>query len=204
MLKLMSFINKEMNQQADFEKIEQETKNKVKEVFFDGKILKDGADDPTIRPNIFLAYYIYPELLDKNEWETVFDNSLKKLWFNWGGLSTIDKSSPLFCENYTGEDNKSYHRGDSWFFVNNIAAICLNDLNEEKYRKYVDKIIEASTKDMLYLGISGRPSELSSAAKLEAKASLCQLWSAATYIEIMQALHEKKKKKTDEIKFEVR
>ncbi len=186
MLKFMNYLDAYYKQPQEFNALEQQTKQKVRELFFDGSILKDGKDDSTIRPNIFLTFYLYPELLTNEEWEKVFDNSLSKLWLDWGGLSTIDKSNPLFCANYTGEDNKSYHRGDSWFFINNIAAICLYSLNKNKYKEYIEKIIDASTKDMLYNGAIGRPSELSSASSQNAEASIFQLWSVSSYIEMME------------------
>ncbi|MEM4397850.1 MAG: amylo-alpha-1,6-glucosidase, partial [Candidatus Woesearchaeota archaeon] len=180
-----------LREQKSFE-FEEKVKQKVKNAFFDGKILKDGInnkDDFTIRPNIFLACYVYPELLNKEEWETVFDNSLESLWLDWGGLSTIDKKDPLFCNNYTGEDNKSYHRGDSWFFINNIAAICMLKINKEKYKFYIEKIINASTEDILYKGAISRASELSSASEQKAEASLFQLWSVATFIELIYEIN---------------
>ncbi len=186
MLKLINYLDSLLKQQPEYKELEQQTKSKVKELFFDGNILKDGKDDPTIRPNIFLAYYVYPEVLEKEEWEKVFDNSLKKLWLDWGGLTTIPKDSPLFCSNYSGEDTKSYHRGDSWFFINNIAALSLLKLNKNKYKNYIEKIINASTTDILYNGVIGRPSELSSASELKGEASIFQLWSAATYIELLR------------------
>ena len=187
-LKLSNYIDKILQKNPEFLDLELRTKQKVKNTFFVNGILKDGSDDETVRPNIFLAYYIYPELLDKKEWEEVFDNSINKLWLDWGGLSTIDKESPLFKEEYSGEDNISYHRGDSWFFVNNIAAISLARLNIGKYTSYVDKINQASTKDILFNGAIGRPSEISSAKNQRAQGSLFQLWSAATYIELITTL----------------
>ncbi len=186
MLKLINYIDELLKQQPEFKELEQQTKDKVKDLFFQNNILKDGKDDPTIRPNIFLAYYIYPELLEKEEWEKVFENSLKKLWLDWGGLTTIQKDSPLFCKNYTGENNISYHRGDSWFFVNNIAALSLLKINKEKFKEHIEKIINASTTDILYNGAIGRPSELSSASELRGEASIFQLWSAAIYIELLR------------------
>ena len=92
----------------------------------------NGQTDYTQRPNVFLAYYIYPNLLKKTAWNKVFDNALRKLWLPWGGVATIDKDSHLFQGEYTGQDNKSYHRGDSWFFLNNMTAICMRKLDCER------------------------------------------------------------------------
>ncbi len=70
---------------------EKELKEKVLEKFWNGIYLKDRANDDSVRPNLFIAAYVYPELLSKKEWTTCFDYVLPKLWLNWGGLSTINK-----------------------------------------------------------------------------------------------------------------
>jgi predicted glycogen debranching enzyme len=184
MLNFSNYLDRLTGRKESHKETEEKTKLKVLESFFKGDILKDGTNDETIRPNIFLACYIYPELLTKPEWERVFDLALERLWLEWGGLSTIDKSSKLFCQNYTGEDNRSYHRGDSWFFINNIAAICMLRLNKKKYAQKIEKITTASTSDILWKGILGRASEISSASVQKAEGSLFQLWSCATYVEM--------------------
>ncbi|MEM3374599.1 MAG: amylo-alpha-1,6-glucosidase [Candidatus Woesearchaeota archaeon] len=185
MLRLANYIDRLLIKKQTYYEFEEVVREKVKKDFFENGTLKDGKDDNTIRPNLFLACYVYPELLTKEEWESVFDKAIERLWLDWGGFSTIDKNHRLFSPYYTGEDNKSYHRGDSWFFLNNIAAICMCKINKEKYKSYIDKIIESSTYDILYDGAIARPSELSSANNQEANASLFQLWSAATYIELL-------------------
>ncbi|MFT4305064.1 MAG: amylo-alpha-1,6-glucosidase, partial [Candidatus Woesearchaeota archaeon] len=168
-----------------FEKKEIKMKNKVKKEFFNENILFDGLNDETIRPNIFLAYYIYPNLLNKEEWEKVFDNSLNSLWLNWGGLSTIDKKSNLYFKFHTGQNNMSYHRGDSWYFVNNLAAICLIKLNLNKYKNYIKEILNASTKEILQIGAIGELSEISSSEIQEPFGCFGQAWSNATFIELI-------------------
>lgn len=191
MYKLMKQLCTLTGNAAKYEKyddLETVTARKVKEIFFHD-YLYDGREDPTIRPNVFLAYYIYPELLTKKEWQKCFDRVLPALWLEWGGISTIDKSNPLFTPEYTGENDKSYHRGDSWFFVNNIAAMSLFDVNNKKYKKYVDKIVEASKKDVLFKGMVGHCSEVSSAKIQKAEGSPVQAWSAATLIELIHVLH---------------
>ena len=129
----------ELTQNQKYKIIENLLRNKVRENFWNGKILADGLNDFTIRPNIFIAAYVYPELLANKEWETCFNNSQKSLWLDWGGLSTIDKSNPLFTSESTGENKKSYHRGDSWFWINNMAAIQLNKINKNKFNKQIKK-----------------------------------------------------------------
>ncbi|MGV8140815.1 MAG: amylo-alpha-1,6-glucosidase [Candidatus Woesearchaeota archaeon] len=184
--------------------LEEETKKIVRESFLrriDGKLyLNDGYDCPlsdVIRPNIFLAYYIYPDLLSPKEWIEVFDNALSRLWCEWdmgenlkgGGLSTIDKMHPLYQPTYTGIDNKSYHRGDSWFWVNNVAAVAMYRLDKEHYKEHILKIITASSQDILYWGFIGYSSELASSGWFKSGGCLCQTWSIATFIELMHEVY---------------
>lgn len=178
---------------ALYEKKEMNLKRKVRDKFWDGSILADGYDpetewvDKTIRPNIFLAYYIYPDLLSNDEWETCFRRSLYDLWLDWGGLATISKKNPAFKNKHTGENPQSYHQGDSWFFVNNLAAIAMNRLNSGKFSYEINKILEASREDLLWNGAVGHHSEVSSAKVLRPEGAISQAWSFATYLE---AMHE--------------
>ena len=147
-------------------------------------------NDFTIRPNIFIAAYVYQELLTNKEWETCFNNALKYLWLDWGGLSTIDKSNPLFTSESTGENKKSYHRGDSWFWVNNLAALTLSRINNKKFDKNIKKIIDASTEEILWKGCIGCHSELSSAKELSSKGCFNQAWSNAMFIELIDEIFQ--------------
>lgn len=160
-------------------------KNKVLEKFWNGNILADGAGDFMIRPNIFIAAYAYPGLLKKEEWTACLDNALKALWLEWGGLSTIDKGNPLFTASNTGEDSRSYHRGDSWFWINNLAALVMHKTDKDKFRKNIRKIIDASTEEILWKGCIGCHSELSSAKQLESNGCWSQAWSSAMFIEMV-------------------
>ena len=117
-----------------------------------------------------------------------FENSLKSLWLGWGGLSTIDINNKLFTDDHTGEINKSYHRGDSWFWLNNLAAIELNKINPKKFQNQIQKIISASTEDILWKGCIGCASELSSAKELKSQGCFNQAWSDAMYIEMVEEI----------------
>ncbi len=181
----------QLTKKKEYKKLEEWLRNKVREKFWNGRILADGLEDFTIRPNIFLACYIYPELLTREEWEMCFDNSIPRLWLDWGGLSTIDKSHPLFRSEQTGEAPWSYHRGDSWFWINNLAAIVMHRINKEKFESYIKKIVEASREDILWKGIIGAHSELSSAKEQRAEGCLNQAWSSAMFVEMMEELREK-------------
>ena len=160
---------------------------------FDGVII-DGYNfehhkDKSIRPNVFLAAYVAPDLFTNDELERMCDYYLQQLWQDWGGLATLSKESSLFQPMYTGQNNMSYHRGDSWHFVNHLAACMLLRVNKDKYNSYVEQIIRASTKDILELGWAAHMSELSSATRQDASASLMQTWSVATFIELVKKKH---------------
>lgn len=160
-------------------------------------IHQDGTPDVIKRPNVFLAAYIYPDLLSQEEWEKTFDEHLDSLWLSWGGLATLDKNDRSFHPKHTGEADyegvehvpHSYHQGDSWFWINNIAAIAMHKINPNKYHPYIKKIFEASSNDILKKGIPGHASELSSASLLLPGGSPVQLWSAATFMELYRELN---------------
>lgn len=171
-----------------YSRIENDMRRKVKYAFYNNGVLYDGFSDPTIRPNIFLAYYIYPKLLSNSEWKLVFKNTLRSIWLDWGGVSTIDKLHPLFCNEYSGQDDKSYHRGDSWYFLNNIVVICLYRLDKTMFSRYITQIVEASTEEVLRLGALGCHSEVSSAKQKRSEGAISQAWSMATYIEMINEL----------------
>jgi len=179
-----------------YSKLEKELKMKVREKFWNGKTLADGFNpesgraDFTIRPNIFLAAYTYPDLLNKREWVRCFENVLPKLWLGWGGVATIDKEHPSFHCQYTGEIPGSYHQGDSWFYLNNLAALVLDRTDRRKFRDYIGKIFEASTEETLWRGIIGYHSELSSAQSFQSQGCLAQSWSAALFIELFTVLNK--------------
>lgn len=156
----------------------------VRKEFWQKGCLLDGVGDSTIRPNLFLAYYLYPCLLSQNQWLSCFDKALESLWLDWGGLSTIDRKSSLFNDCYSGEVPTSYHHGDSWFWINNIAALSMKRLSARKYQDFIQKIIKSSQEDILWHQALGHGSELSCASKFSPQASISQAWSMATYIEL--------------------
>lgn len=157
--------------------------------YFKNDLLNDGLNDPTVRPNIFLAYYFLPRLLRRKDWEKVFDMALNKLYMPWGGLSTIDKDDSRFSPFYTGEDPISYHQGDSWFFINNIAAMALLEVNAQKFSYAIKSIVQASTEDILWRHVPGHASELSSASTFSPAGSPMQLWSCASLYELLKKLY---------------
>lgn len=175
---------------GDSDPYEEVLRNKVRKEFFRNGYLWDGKNDPTKRPNIFIAAYVYPELLSLREWKNCIKNILPHIWLDWGGLSTIEKNSPLFTSKHTGENPQSYHRGDSWFWINNLAAIVMYQIDKNLFRDYIYKILQASTWENLYYGITGSSAELSSANELKSEGCLCQAWSNAMYIELINEIYK--------------
>jgi len=187
MLKIYSLAYKITNQEK-YLLLEKKLLQQVRRLFWTGKYLKDNTEKDIIRPNIFLAYYIYPKILNAEQWIKSFDYHLERLWLNWGGLASIDKKHSLFNLNHTGEFPVSYHRGDSWFWINNIAAICMQNLNQNIFSDKIKKIEKASTEDFLWCRALGHSSELSSAKDFQPNGSVSQAWSTATYIELLSKL----------------
>lgn len=175
-----------------YSEFEQSLKERIKAGYFRGGYLHNEPHEDKVTSNIFMAYYFYPDLFLDYEWEEIFDNSLKRLKTSWGGISTLDWKDPRFEPNYTGENDVSYHHGDSWQWINNMAAIVLNDLNEQKYRSVIKGILLSSTNDILKFGAVGYGSEISSASAQRAEGCLAQLWSSSVYIEMVDKLFGRK------------
>ncbi|MFC1691258.1 amylo-alpha-1,6-glucosidase [Nanoarchaeota archaeon] len=165
-------------------KLEETLRKKTVENFWNGKYLKDGIEDDSIRPNVFIAHYVYPHLLSNKQWLVCFREVLDRLWNDWGGISTIDKKSELYQPTHTGENDISYHNGDSWFWLNNLAGLCMTKVSKERFKRKIKKIIEASSGDILWNSNLGTHSEISSSSKLEGKGCFNQAWSNAMFIEL--------------------
>ncbi len=191
-LKMYNLAAKLTGERKYFE-LEHNLSKKVREYFFNGISLKDGIDDKEVRPNIFLAFYIYPELLFRHEWESVFSHAMDYILLDWGGFSSISKNSSLFCGEYRGcaEPNQSYHRGDSWYFMNNMAVIALKKVDFHKFEKNIKKILDTSTKEILWSGMLGHHAEISSANKFTSDGCFAQSWSSALYVEAIDEFLKK-------------
>ncbi|KKR36181.1 MAG: hypothetical protein UT66_C0001G0005 [candidate division CPR2 bacterium GW2011_GWC1_39_9] len=155
--------------------------------------ITDILSDDTARPNIFLAAFFAPEILTNKEWEKCFDKVLPKLWLSWGGLASVEKGSPFYKDISSGESNQSYHNGDSWFMVNNIAALVLWNVNHRKYGRFIGKILEASTEEILYHNLIGHAGEISSAKSLDSWGCGSQAFSASTYLYLVRNMDIRKK-----------
>lgn len=168
------------------EKLDLIEKFKSYKVFLKTKIISNLYNESEIySPNMFLAYFFIKDIFNEIEWQCFFDKIIEKNYLDWGGFSTIDKNNINFKIKHTGENPSSYHSGDSWFFINNIGAWCLKDLNYKKFENIISKIKEASLKNLLELKVPGFMSELSSAESLKHEGSLIQLWSMASLLKIL-------------------
>lgn len=163
-------------------------RGKIRQHFFRNSYLHDGLGDPTKRPNVFLAYLLQPELLNQDSWQHCFDAVLSSLRCPWGGLSSLDQSHALYHPYSTGEDNQSYHNGDSWFFINNLTAIALHRLNQSYYGKTIVDILQSSTQEILWEHLIGQPGEISSAAELDSYGCGIQAFSAGTYLALLNQM----------------
>ncbi len=187
-------LSKRFKERRFYATMESEMKKKVRKHFFNGKTLFDGYDpvknvtDETTRANIFISAYIYPQLLSRREWIKCFDNALSELWLPWGGIAGLSVKDSRFHLDHSGEDPQSYHNGDSWFYVNNITALVLHRFHKKRYASQIKKIMEASKKEMAWMGAVGRHGEVSSARELRSEGSPLQAWSAATYLEASQEI----------------
>ena len=186
-LKIYDFLYK-LTKNDQYKILREDLRNKVRAKFYVDEILMDSLENKTIRSNVFLAAYLYPELLNKEEWEKCFDKILPKLYLEWGGISSVDKTSDGFIPNDTGENSASYHNGNSWYWVNNLTALVLYRLNPHKYSSYINAIMEASANEILYSGICGHHSEISSAEKQTSSGCGAQLWSSAMYLEVFDEI----------------
>lgn len=167
---------------------EKETLN----TFFKNGALSDAPDDDTVRPNVFLAYYLYPELLAKDDWEKCFDRILSELYLSWGGISSVSQADKKFICEDEGENCPAYHNGDSWYFLNNLAAAALYEINPTRYSRYINEIMEASTREILYMGAIGHHGEVSSAESQQSLGCGAQLWSSAMYLGFFDAVMKDK------------
>jgi hypothetical protein len=191
MYRLAKDLARSPREQERYAALESALLNLVRARFWDGQCLADGFDprsgetDRTVRPNIFLAAYFYPKLLDKTDWIKCFKYVLPKLWLDWGGLASVDKNSPEFHATHTGEDPASYHNGDSWFYLNDIAAIVMGRFDPKRFDYNIKKIFEAGSYDLLWSGISGFAAELSPASRFDSAGSPAQAWTSAAFLELL-------------------
>jgi hypothetical protein len=172
----------------DFEEL---LRIKIRSSYVQNGILYSNLDCDKITYEVFSTYYFCPDLFSKVEWEEIFDRSLMVLRNDWHGISSLSSNHKHFVDEHSGQDGKSRDLGDSFFYMNNLAAICLNDLNSSKYSSIINKILLSSTHDILECGSVGYSSELSSSSEKKSEGNLAQLTSSTSYIELVDKLFYK-------------
>lgn len=163
--------------------------NLIREHFYKNGYLWDGLGDPTKRPNVYLAYLLQPELLNQNGWISCFEKINQVTNLEWGGLSSIDKTDPRFHAYSTGQDNQSYHNGDSWFLINNLAAVAMHRLNEKHFGKIIMEILQGSTNEILFENMIGHPGEIASAAETASWGCGIQAFAGGPYLALLKELN---------------
>lgn len=149
--------------------------------------LVDGLDDAfqpdrAVRPNAFLTFLLQPDLLEHDEWHAAFRHALAALETPWGGLRSLDRNDPASQPYSTGENNRSYHLGDSWMFVNNLAAAALLRHGHADFQPKALALLNASREELLTQHFLGYPAEIASAADGASWGCGIQAWSAGTYL----------------------
>lgn len=167
---------------------QQELRVRVREEFFVDEKLCDQAGVVLARPNAFIAAYVYPQLLSVGEWRGVFSWLIDRLWLSWGGFATIDVDNELFCLEHAGVSDVSYHRGDSWYWLNALAGVVLS--SHEQFRVYAQEVVSSCERELSCLGVVGRLSEISSASEQVAFGCFSQAWSASMLLELLSCLEE--------------
>jgi len=160
----------------------------VREHFFHDGYLWDGLGDATKRANVFLAYLLQPDLLTEEEWKSCFSTVIAATSTPWGGLTSLDRSHPAFQPESTGQNNLSYHNGDSWFFVNNLAATALHRCDAHVYAQTINRILRSSTDEILWQNFLGQPGEIASADSGTSWGCGIQAFSAGAYLFLLNEL----------------
>jgi hypothetical protein len=143
------------------------------------RIIKKIKENP-IDVNLVFAFLFLEDIFTLDEWRNFFEKLLKENYLLWGGLATLPLNNPKFLDEDDGEKAKAYHQGDSWYFLNNLLAYSLSKIDFQKFKNFIQKIIESSFLDLFFDGALGWSSEISSAKERKSEGSLVQTWSIAS------------------------
>jgi hypothetical protein len=143
------------------------------------RIIKKIKENP-IDVNLVFTFLFLEDIFTLNEWGNFFEKLLKENYLSWGGLTTLPSNNPKFLDEDDGEKAKAYHQGDSWYFLNNLLAYSLAKIDFQKFKNFIQKIIESSFLDLFFDGALGWSSEISSAKERKSEGSLVQTWSIAS------------------------
>ena len=188
---LSKLVNKSVKCQEylDFESVYVEH---IKEKYIREDQLFDELHQDTVTCDIFLGYYLYPDLCTQSEWERYLEKALQHLYLQWGGVSSLSKFDSRFCDTYSGANDVSYHQGDSWYVMNAICAIVLHHCNSKKFKNEISKISEQMTQELLFKGAFGHIAEVSSSKEARSYGCVAQSWSLALYIEMCHNIYFEK------------
>lgn len=141
----------------------------------DGAFVLDRGNSLEVRPTSFMACFFSPGLFRKEDWEKSFDAALKEseLWISWGGLRVLSKGDPKYNPAIDGE---------SWFFINIMAAIVLERLDHQKYSGFIAKSLVASANNILWQEHAGRACEVVFTEDKKIKVKALSGISAALFI----------------------
>jgi hypothetical protein len=142
------------------------------------KTIKEGYIDI----NLVFTFLFLEDLFSVKEWEKLFEKLTKEYYLKWGGVSSLSIQNPQFLDEDDGEKVQAYHKGDSWYFINNLFAYSLSKINFKKFQKNIEAIIQSSLEDLFFDGALGWSSEISSAKEKKSEGSLVQTWSMASLI----------------------
>jgi hypothetical protein len=151
------------------------------------RIIKKIKENP-VDINLIFAFLFLEDIFTLNEWKSFFEKLLKENYLSWGGLATLPLNNPKFLDEDDGEKAKAYHQGDSWYFLNNLLAYSLSKIDFQKFKNFIQKIIESSFLDLFFDGALGWSSEISSAKERKSEGSLVQTWSIASLVFLLSFL----------------
>jgi len=122
-------------------------KSKVQEMIQERLLsVKEGKLDIQDVISLFMTAYIYPLLLGKEAWTSLFDTLLDRMHNNFGVLKSKmvkDRQTTLDLE---------------LFGLASMAATVLYRIDPEHYELQVNRLMKMTINDVLYHGIIGRPS----------------------------------------------
>lgn len=180
----------ELTEKPEYEQRRLRLLGTIRELFYHNDYLHDGLGDASKRPNVFLAYLIQPDLLSHESWYRCFNTIIDATYCSWGGLSSLDKRHPQYQPKSTGQNNYSYHNGDSWFFVNNLASLAMHRLADQRLRKTTLGLLRGSTNEVLWKNMAGMPGEIASAETGESWGCGIQAFSGGTYLALLKELED--------------
>ena len=143
-------------------------KSKIIDVYFKDDILFSNIKKNKESVIVFVIYYLYPELFSKDVWKNIFMRSLDILSNEFG----------IFSSKQT--------RSETLFWINDLIAICLNDLDKDLYKSEIRDILNISSSEILNTNTIGY-----SRKKIDNYDEPTCLLSTAMYIEMINKIFNK-------------